>query len=269
MEENPLPPPLELSASCPDELVKTFRAFLTSARQSRGLPEPLTILFPDYLSKPPPPAPLEKTWIPHLVLWEEEQVVLLLWELIRLAALQSVLGTEPHDVIRWADRRDLLLRLGELALDGPDGRQADGHLSFRWLMAHQDEAARVLAAESVDLEHVSIHVAPEDEADVVRILTQGLGMVEIPRPGTIPTPGRWLQTGNARVHLSSREARPDEEGFPGTAPNHVCFAVEDIFATELELARLGVPTKHAGSLSTPQIWIRLRGGTAIELQARR
>lgn len=269
MEHHRLPSPLAVSAANSSELVLSFRAILEASRKARGLDEPLEIVVPENpLQAPPAPSP-ERLWIPHLLSWENREAILLAWELTEPGALQQVLDAQPHEVARWAGRPELLLRLGGLAADGNGGPSTDGHLSLRWLMAHQEEAARALADEVVVVEHVSLHIAAEDEAEVAWVLTKGLGMVEIPRPETITVPGRWLQAGNARVHLNSRERASGEQGFPGTAPNHVCFAVEDIMATERELARLGVASKRAGSLSKPQLWIRLPGGTAIELQPRR
>ena len=256
---------LAVSAASPGSLVEAFRATLIASRRARGLDGPLEIQIPEYLQVPQAAVP-GRAWVPHLLNWEEREAIVLAWELIEPRVLRLALEAEPHEISRWANRPELLFRLGQMAMDQDDGGPANGHLSFRWLMAHQEEAARALAGEVVGIEHVSLHVAPEDETEVARIFTQGLGMVEIPRPATISVPGRWLQAGNARVHLNSREGEPGEQGFPGTAPNHVCFAVEDIIAAERELARLGVATKRAGSLSKPQLWIRLPGGTAIELQ---
>ncbi len=133
-------------------------------------------------------------------------------------------------------------------------------------MANQELAAAALSEQSVAIEHVSIHVDATKEEEVVRVLTTALGLVEVPRPESIPVPGRWLQAGGSRVHLNFRTARGDEPGFPGMAPNHVCFAVADLEAVECALAQQGYATKRAGSLAQPQLWFRLPGGAVVELQ---
>ena len=123
----------------------------------------------------------------------------------------------------------------------------------------------MLSVAVVGIEHVSLHVPAEEEDRVVEAFTIALGMVEIPRPVSIDVPGRWLQAGACRVHLNSRERREAERGFPGTAPNHVCFAVADLESAEEAIQAAGFETRRAGSLGG-QVWFRLTGGTAIELQ---
>jgi hypothetical protein len=217
-----------------------------------------------------PPAPAEgQVWVPHVFCWQAAGNVALAWELSTEANLRDLFEVSIQEVIRWAQRPDLLIRLGRLACEiAPPHRKGGSYLSFRWLMTNQEVAAVVLSAQRVAIEHVSLHIDAAQEDAVVRVLTLALGFVEIPRPPSISIPGRWLQAGNSRVHINSREARNAEEGFPGTAPNHMCFAIADLQATELALQEQGIATERAGSLAQPQVWFRLPGGAVIELQPR-
>jgi hypothetical protein len=279
------PPPLLASnagASRDDERVElvsvapaavaragAFGRLLADARAARGLLDgPLALFAATDPLTPPPAATAGRTWIPHVFCWERSDAPALAWELCEQERVEALLEAPPAAVARWAARPDLLLRLAALAPDA-DALSPDGqHLSLRWVLAHEEAVAELLSGMTVALDHVSLHVAPGEEERVVRALTEALGLVEIPRPASIRVPGRWLQAGATRVHLNSRGARPDEAGFPGTAPNHVCFAVENLDLAERRLAALGFETRRAGSLGA-QAWLRLEGGTVIELQSRR
>jgi hypothetical protein len=246
-----------------------FGRLLADGRRSRGLLDgPLSIFAAADASTAPPPAPAGQMWVPHVFCWERPDAPALAWELCAKDRLEALLGSGADAVGRWAARPSLLLRLAALAGAASARPRSAEHLSLRWILAHEAQVAELLSAGVVGIDHVSLHVAVDEEERVLRALTEALGLVEIPRPASISVPGRWLQAGTARVHLNSRTARAGEEGFPGTAPNHVCFAVGDLAAAERRLAALGFETRRAGSLGA-QAWFRLASGTVIELQPRR
>jgi hypothetical protein len=240
-----------------------FGALLGRMRSARGHASPHLELFaPIEPLQEPPLNPEGRIWVPHLFCWQSSDTPALAWELVPIADLETLVNATVDDVARWARRPELLLRLARLAPREHAGRE---HLSFRWLMANQEHAAMALAAETVAIEHVSLHVDGAEMDSVVRLLTAAVGLVEIPRPA-ISIPGRWLQSENCRVHLNSRDAHPDEIDFPAPAPNHICFAVADLGAAEQALAAYGVAIEEAGSLVRRQVWFRLPGGCVVELQ---
>lgn len=271
-----LPPPLLVEAGVeaePDnrvsvegpidsELAFAFGNALLTSRRTRGFDDPLA------LGGDERPAPVDgQVWIPHVFCYETLSRLALVWERLPLDELDAKLGASLADVERWATRPQLLLRLLSIASSASRFVETSGtqvHLSFRWIMANQEEAAEAASEGVVDIEHVSIHVHPDEEETVVELLVQALGLIEIPRPREITVPGRWLQAGRSRIHLNSRAAHTDETDFPGPRPNHVCFGVSDLSAAEVALEAAGVPTRRAGSLGK-QLWFRL-AETMIELQ---
>lgn len=249
---------------------QTFGAVLARSRAERGLldlDQPLEIFATADSSRSTPTPPAEHVWVPHMFCWQKPAEAALAWELCDENAVEARLGRRLEDVVRWAARPNLLLRLAALAADRPayDVQSPDQHLSFRWLLAHQEEVAELLSGSVVALEHVSLHVTADEEARVIQALTGALGLVEIPRPAGIAIPGCWLQAGHCRVHLNSRTGYEREQGFPGTAPNHICFAVADLTAAEQAVKAAGFATRRAGSLGD-QVWFRLASGSAVELQ---
>lgn len=256
------------SDGCDSRRAEAFGTVLARSREARGHKHQEVEVFAssDPLHRPSTQEP-DQTWLPHLFCWETAGNVALAWELSTRAELPDLVGARPEDVARWSQRPDLLIELGQLASAVKTPSEKNGeYLSFRWLMANQETAALALSAQSIAIEHVSLHVDVNQEDAVVRVLTVALGLVEIPRPSSISIPGRWLQGGNSRIHINSREARDGEEGFPGTAPNHVCFAVADLPAVERALETQGLVIERAGSLAQRQVWFRLPGGSVIELQ---
>ncbi|MEA2492181.1 MAG: hypothetical protein QOJ29_92 [Thermoleophilaceae bacterium] len=223
----------------------------------------------------PPPLAADGLWVPHVFCWESTRQPALAWERSSHHEVATRFDADPADVARWAARPQALLDLlataaGQAGTMSPGnqtrpGQPAADHLSFRWLLAHQELAAAVVSSLAVSLEHVSLHVPAEGEERVIDLLTRIVGLVEIPRPSSIDVPGRWLAAGPSRVHLNFREGRTSETGFPGPRPNHVCFAVVDVQRCQSLLNEAGIETKQAGSL-TGQLWFTLPGGAVIELQ---
>ena len=260
-----LPPPLLLSGDEGRE--EAFRAALSGARESRGLSGDRVTLFVPADSSSPADLDRSEIWIPHVYAWEKVDAIRLAWERCDRSEVESLLGASTEAVTRWAARGDELIALGKRAAAETSSRHKESgqYLSFRWVLEHEPQVARLLSEDAVAIEHVSFYVAAGREAEVARLLVEALGMVEIERPAEIEVPGRWLQAGQSRVHLNSREAYEDEVGFPGSAPNHVCFAVADLNSTEQAVRSFGISTQHSGSLGD-QVWFRLPGETVIELQ---
>lgn len=267
----PTPVSVVDGAAADPERAKTFGALLAQSRAARGLHTPLEIFASTAPDTPPPPSPPGRVWLPHVFCWQTIDSPAVAWELCGEADVGTLVGGDAALVAQWACHLRQLLRVVEMA--GTDGRSADlahekEHLSLRWILAHHDDVAEVLSGAVIAVEHVSIHIDPDDDERVARVLIEALGLVEVPRPGRIEVAGRWLQAGACRIHLNARPARENEPGFPGTAPNHVCFAVADLDAAEHAVRSAGFETRRAGSLGG-QVWFRLPGGTVIELQPRR
>lgn len=247
------------------ELVFAFGRVLSASRAARGFEGPLT-LHPA-LGDQRPAVVDGQTWVPHVFCFKSTSHPGLVWEQCPLVEVERKLGATAEEVERWAARPAMLWRLLTIAVSTGQAVEApteQPHLSFRWILANQEVAAEAAGAGLVEVEHVSIHIDPDEEETVVRLLVDALGLIEIPRPAEIAVPGRWLQAGRCRVHLNSRSGRPDEIGFPGPRPNHICFGVDDLDGAENALEAAGVSTRRAGSLDR-QLWFRL-AGTTVELQ---
>jgi catechol 2,3-dioxygenase-like lactoylglutathione lyase family enzyme len=234
---------------------------LAAARRARGaLEKPPEIFGGDDEGRPAESG----FWVPHLYAWEDPKRVSMSWERCSEDEVEELFSAPAEVIARWAAQPAELVRLGRLA---PRARPGDSppYLSTRWILRHEVRVASVLVGDRVALDHVSLHVNAEAEAVALRVLCEALGLIEIERPPQITVPGHWLVAGHGRVHLNSRDPLPDENGFPGSAPNHVCFVVADIEAVEAAIRSLGFETERAGSLQE-QVWFRLPGGNVIELQ---
>lgn len=242
-----------------------FGHVLSKARAVRGLDRPLDLQPTQNGDRPT--AQEGKVWVPHMACFDGLADRGLVWERCDEGDVEEKLGAPLGDIERWASRPEVLLRLLSLAAAGGrfvEAESGQAYLSFRWVLDHQEQAAAAATEGLVAIDHVSIHVDPDEEAAVADLLIGVLGLAEIPRPLAITVPGRWLDAGSGRVHLNHRSAHPGESGFPGPKPNHICFSVADLDAAEQALEAAGVPTERAGSIGD-QLWFRL-AGTAIELQ---
>jgi hypothetical protein len=243
-----------------------FADTLAAFRQERHAEQDIWIFVPDSANHAaePPHAGAGHVAVPHAFLWEQTRQILLAWERLterRAAELMDV----PLKVVRaWAARPARVARLAEIAF-AANSPASEGHLSFRWIVSHEMHAAEALSGDRVSFDHVSIHVTPEEEARVLEALSEVVGLIALTRPASIATSGRWLQCGVARLHLSSRDARPEESGFPGTAPNHIALRVRSVDEVEQGLSKRGIATARGGSLGH-QLWWRLLSGTTIEFQ---
>jgi len=262
-------PPAQVSVA-PDAENDHARAYafgnvLARSRASRGLLDGTLTIFSSAVATPDQP-PRNHLWVPHVFCWQHPDEAALAWELSPQEAIEKRLGPVAA-VKRWAKQAKQLLRLVEMAAAEQgtvDPGVDDDYLSFRWILAHENEVGEALTRSVVSIEHVSLHVDPSEEEVVVSVLIEALGLIEIQRPNSISVPGRWLQAGSSKVHLNSRQRREGEHGFPGTSPNHICFAVDDLDAAEAALENAGIATTRAGSLGH-QVWFSL-SETTIELQ---
>jgi hypothetical protein len=249
---------------CVPQRAGAFGAVLVAARQRRGLPTPVTVFAAEDPLAPDDAPGGGLLWVPHLYRWCAGGEPGIAWELCREEDVAAALDASVAQVRRWGLAVDQLLRLARLAGARSDAPTSD-YLSMRWILSHEREAAAALCDGLVQLEHLSLHVTVEEQERLVAALVEGLGLVEVSRPATITVPGRWLQAGDVRIHLNSRTARADEPAFPGTAPNHVCFAVLDFEAAIAAVEAAGFDVVRAGSLGD-QAWWRLASGTTVELQ---
>lgn len=244
-------------------LTLAFGAILLASRTERGWTAPLILHGGD--TRPAPVA--GGIWIPHVCCAGESRQPTLVWELSSKSGVEEKLGATFAAAERWARQPGAILEIASRAgLRNGVVEEGDTriHLSLRWILANQDVAAEVATTARVAIDHVSLHVSPDEEDAVVRLLVDALGLAEIPRPAKIRVSGRWLQAGQSRIHLNSRSVNPGEADFPGPRPNHICFCVPDLDAAEAALKAAGVATRRAGSLGQ-QLWFRL-AGASIELQ---
>ncbi len=272
-----LPPLLTVSSSeeeasvnivqhsrCLPERAGAFGAVLAAARQRRDLPTLVTVFAAEDPLPPDDALGEGLLWVPHLYRWFPGGEPAIAWELCPEEYVPAALDASAQQVRRWGSAPDRLLQLARLASDRPDASTSD-YLSMRWILSHEREAAAALCDGLVQLEHVSLHVTVEEQERLVAALVEGLGLVEVGRPPTITVPGRWFQAGDVRIHLNSRPVRQDEPTFPGTAPNHVCFAVLNLERAVSAVEAAGFDVVWAGSLGD-QAWWRLASGTTLELQ---
>jgi hypothetical protein len=244
------------------EKTLAFAEVLAASRHRRGALADLTVLVPAGSERPT----AGSGWIavPHVFVWEPTCTAALAWELLEDTHATQLMGAPIGRMRFWAERSERLIGLARLApLSGQ--QSSSQHLSFRWILAHEEAAAQVLSGYSAAVDHVSLHVSVEEQALVVDVLTNVVGLLAVDRPASIATPGCWLQCGTVRLHLNSRETRGSESSFPGTAPNHLCFRVRSVEEIEQDLAERGISTARAGSLRH-QLWWQLSGGTTFEFQ---
>lgn len=252
-----------------DERIEIFGAALAESRLSRRLLGETLVLFAPADDSAPPSLVADQLWVPHIYAWEELDAISLAWERCARDEVETLLGARPEAVALWASRSAELVTLGRrAAVEATRHCDTDRHLSLRWILDHETQVARLMSEDVVTFEHISLHVAAGEEAKVIRLLTDALGMVEIVRPAKISIPGRWLQAGSGRVHLNSRGKAEGEEVFPGSTPNHVCFAVADLDSAERAVQSFGIRTQRSGSLGN-QVWFHLPGETVIELQPKK
>jgi hypothetical protein len=246
-----------------------FAEVLASFRRERGNGEDIWLTVTDpaaqTASQPSPPdTGRHEIAVPHVFLWRETQQILLAWERLPEGRAVDLMGA-PLEVLRaWAAHPRRVVRLAQIAAGAPLA-SPQGHLSFRWIVTHELRAAEVLSAYRASFDHVSLRVTVEEEKLVAEVLTDLVGLIAVTRPSSIATPGLWLQCGAVRLHLSSRQARREEMGFPGTAPNHVALRVHSVEDIRRALEERGIATVLQGSLAN-QLWWRLQSGTTIEFQ---
>ena len=248
---------------CDRQRARAFGALLAEVRRARDLDATgLRVFVSDGHPATAPPELPGVAWAPHLVAWAPAGDAGLAWEADTLERLTAALDAPAKAIAVWAEQPAALLRIAAAA---PAVGPGDPYLSLRWLLAHPREAV-VAATAHVAFDHVSVHVTPEEMTRVRAVLREALGLVEVPRPGSIEIPGHWLAAGLVRVHLNARGEVA--QAAQGTAPNHICFSVEDLGAAQTAVEAHGFACERAGSLNG-QVWFRLDSGTVIELQPRR
>lgn len=251
------------AAGCNRRRAQAFGALLLDVRRTRGFdPISLRIFVSDGDPASAPPCLPGVVWAPHIVAWAPAGDSGLAWEADTPERLSAALDAPADHIAMWADQPAALLRIASRA---PVVSTSGPYLSLRWLLAHLEEAVAA-ATPQVAFDHVSLHATPEETARVRALLRDALGLVEVPRPSNISIPGHWLAAGPVRVHLNARAGVATTA--QGTAPNHICFGVEDLDAAQSAVEAHGFACQRAGSLDR-QLWFRLDSGTVIELQPRR
>jgi hypothetical protein len=246
-----------------------FAEILAPFRRERGDGEDIWLIVADTAAQTVSPLSQPGTGghdiaVPHVFLWRETQQILLAWERLPEGRAVDLMGASLEVLRAWAAHPKRVVRLAQIAAAAPIA-SPEGHLSFRWIVTHELRAAEALSAYRASFDHVSLRVTAEEEKLVAEVLTDLVGLIAVTRPSSIATPGMWLQCGAVRLHLSSRRARHEEMGFPGTAPNHIALRVHSVEDIQHVLEERGIATVRQGSL-TNQLWWRLQSGTTIEFQ---
>jgi hypothetical protein len=250
---------IDLLATRKDELrlLHGFAVALLISRRGRNVPvrRLRLALTADHF-----PATASEILVPHIAC-SLDAVSLIIWEQTDPQAATRAIEAPAEAIERWALRPRDLLRLAEFATDQPDA--SGTHLSLRWVLGNEHRVAQLLSEASVD--HVSLHFSDEEAAKFADLLRSGLGLLEVSRPASIPTPGRWFASSTSMIHVSTRTTE-DAVRARGSAPNHVCVTVRRSARIIDYLESAGIPYETGGSLSVAQIWIRWQSGHALEIQ---
>jgi catechol 2,3-dioxygenase-like lactoylglutathione lyase family enzyme len=112
------------------------------------------------------------------------------------------------------------------------------------------------------LHHVNVTVAAELEAATKEFYGSVLGLQQVPKPAASRQSGAWYQVGATQLHLSVE----DEVG-SSLSSRHVCFAVDDLVATEERFRDAGVeiipdPRPVPG---LRRFYVRDPGGNQLEI----
>jgi catechol 2,3-dioxygenase-like lactoylglutathione lyase family enzyme len=114
---------------------------------------------------------------------------------------------------------------------------------------------------TIALHHVNVTVPPELEQATKEFYGSVLGLEEVPKPKGTRSLGAWYQIGANQLHLSvEREYNP-------LSSRHVCFAVDDLKATEERFREAGVeiiPDPRPRE-ETPRFYVRDPGGNLLEI----
>lgn len=256
----------DLVASCAAvgwEHYAPFAIHLTQTRLRRGL---LSAANPVQLSPVRGGNDVLGLELPHFWSQAGSPGIEVVWEDLASERAIDVLGVSVEVATRWASRaEDLRLLLRECRRQPPG---AATYLSFKWIVNHEIEIAQALTSTTCRLDHVSLHVAP-DELEPLATILETVGLIRVSRPGSVEqaVAGAWLVAGNSMLHLNARTPDPTKQHpLPtGTAPNHVCL-VTDSFAERCEtLRQTGIQLVAGGSIGN-QVWFSIRSGVTIELQ---
>lgn len=112
------------------------------------------------------------------------------------------------------------------------------------------------------LHHVNVTVPAELEAATKEFYGSVLGLQQVPKPAASRQSGAWYQVGATQLHLSV------EDGTDNAASSrHVCFAVDDLAATEKRFRDAGVKiVPDARPVpGSPRFYVRDPGGNQLEI----
>ena len=112
------------------------------------------------------------------------------------------------------------------------------------------------------LHHVNVTVPAELEAATKEFYGSVLGLQQVPKPAAARPSGAWYQIGATQLHLSVE----DEVG-GSLSSRHVCFAVDDLAATEKRFRDAGVEiVPDARPVpGSRRFYVRDPGGNQLEI----
>ena len=114
----------------------------------------------------------------------------------------------------------------------------------------------------IALHHVNVTVPDELEAATKEFYGSVLGLPQVPKPAAARQSGAWYQIGITQLHLSVEDGTDNASG-----SRHVCFAVDDLAATEERFRDAGVEiVPDARPVpGSPRFYVRDPGGNQLEI----
>jgi catechol 2,3-dioxygenase-like lactoylglutathione lyase family enzyme len=112
------------------------------------------------------------------------------------------------------------------------------------------------------IDHVQVAAPPGAEPEARRFYGELLGLEEIPRPATMPSPhGCWFRVGSQELHVGI------EDPFRAAAKAHPSLVVDDLRSLVDRLGDAGVPAKPDTSIpGVERCYVHDPFGNRIELR---
>ena len=114
----------------------------------------------------------------------------------------------------------------------------------------------------ITLHHVNVTVTPELEQQTKHFYGAVLGLQQVPKPQGSRPAGAWYQIGANQLHLSV-----EKENAGPLSSRHICFAVDDLKATENKFRDAGVeiiPDSRPVE-GNPRFYVRDPAGNMLEI----
>ena len=112
------------------------------------------------------------------------------------------------------------------------------------------------------LHHVNVTVPAELETATKEFYGSVLGLQQVPKPAAARQSGAWYQIGATQLHLSV-----EDEVVGSPSSRHVCFAVDDLAATEKRFrdASVQIVPDARPVPGSRRFYVRDPGGNQLEI----